>query len=312
MKIRLALLRALVAGALFGCHLAPTPGPTPQQIATADSLARVAVAAERSLNPARLDARTIGVVPLRVVSKDTSLEVLGYGLAALLYNDLSRSRQVTLVERLRTDAVIRELGLAASGAVDSATAPRVGNLAGARRLVLGTLVANPGEELTLDTRIADVASGESQQGTYSFSSVDDVLEAEKALALRIFTLLGVTLTPAERAAIEERPTRNLAALLAYSRGVRAEVMRDYAAAARQYSQALRIDPRFRAAREGLGSVQPASAAIVVDPTAAIQRASMGVATAVNRPLPAIIGTAADAPLAVVQQLVTITVRVRTP
>ena len=60
----------------------------------------------------------------------------------------------------------------------------------------------------------------------------------------MFTALGITLTPAERAAIEAAPTRNVAALLAYSRGVRDETFARYGAAAQQYRAALQADPNF--------------------------------------------------------------------
>jgi hypothetical protein len=61
---------------------------------------------------------------------------------------------------------------------------------------------------------------------------------------RTFTELGITLTPAERAAIEQRPTANIAAFLAYSRGVRYEVFGRFDDAAREYQAAAALDPAF--------------------------------------------------------------------
>jgi hypothetical protein len=59
----------------------------------------------------------------------------------------------------------------------------------------------------------------------------------------------VTLTVAERNAIEQRPTRSLAAFLAYSRGLTAEDEGRYDDASRFYRDAARIDPGFGAASE---------------------------------------------------------------
>jgi hypothetical protein len=83
----------------------------------------------------------------------------------------------------------------------------------------------------------------------------DVLDAEKALVFQLFDRLGVTLTPAERAAVEQRPTSNLAALLAYGRAVRHEVQGRYAPAAAEYARAARLDPGFAMAQTRLFDVR---------------------------------------------------------
>ena len=50
------------------------------------------------------------------------------------------------------------------------------------------------------------------------TSVNAVLDAEKAFVFAVFDRMGVILTLAERTLVEQRPTKSLAALLAYSRG----------------------------------------------------------------------------------------------
>src|SRR5688500_6092548 len=110
-----------------------------RRVAAADSAARAAIANERAIDAASLPARAVGVAPFAADPADTVATALAYGLADLLITDLSRSAALTVVDRLRADAVLRELRLAESGRVDSATAPRVGRLVGARRLVVGTV-----------------------------------------------------------------------------------------------------------------------------------------------------------------------------
>lgn len=216
--------------------------------AEADSAAKAAIAAERSLDPATLPARSVGVAPLFVAGDDTALAPLGYGLADLLITDLARSAQLEVVDRVRVDALLQELHLAGSGRVDSTSAPRVGKLVGARRLVNGGLMRGPGSGIVITARVADAAQGTLVgQPITARTSLSDLLDAEKALAFRLFDALGVTLTPAERAAVEQRPTRYLAAFLAYSRGVRAEALGDLVAARAYYEDALAIDPGFRLA-----------------------------------------------------------------
>lgn len=227
-------------------------GPSPAVLA-ADSAARAAIAREQEIDAATLPARTVAVAPFTIAASDTSLHVLGFGLADLLMTDLARSRDITVVDRLRLDALLRELGLARGGAVDSGTAARMGRLAGARRVVTGSLNAT-GNRARLDGRVGEVATGAIEAARGTETSLDDILDAEKVLAFAVFEALGVTLTPAERARVEQRPTRNLAALLAYSRGVRAQAVLDFQEARRSYQEALRNDPRFGAAGSRLDEV----------------------------------------------------------
>jgi tetratricopeptide (TPR) repeat protein len=79
--------------------------------------------------------------------------------------------------------------------------------------------------------------------------LEQVFDLEKRLALDLFAQLGVTLTPAERNAIEQRPTRSLAAFLAYSRGLAEDDAGRFDAASRYFNEAVRIDPGFGAAQQ---------------------------------------------------------------
>lgn len=239
----------LAAAALLVACVRAAPGPAAAPAPDAATAgARAAIAAERTLRPDTFPAHSVGVAPMAVRDGDSTIAPLGYGLADLLLTDLSRSAQLQVVDRVRTDALLRELALAQSGRVDSATAPRVGKLVGARQLVFGALAERPDGSLELTTRVAEVQTGQITAGGTASAPLDRILDAEKALAFRIFDELGVTLTPAERAAVEQRPTGNLAALLAYSRAVRDETTGNDEAAAAEYAQAARLDPAFSLAQ----------------------------------------------------------------
>lgn len=221
--------------------------------------AKAAVAGERSLAAASLPDHTVGVAPLVVARGDSSLASLGYGLADLLITDLSRSAQLRVVDRVRTDALLQELRLAGTGRVDAATAPRVGKLIGARNLVNGALAGYPNGGIGLSAAVADAEKGTLVGRPIDEStSLERILDTEKSLAFALFTQLGVTLTPAERAAVEQRPTRYLAAFLAYCNGARAEALGDYRAARAYYAQAVMIDPSFSIAGSALASVSAAA------------------------------------------------------
>jgi hypothetical protein len=129
----------------------------------------------------------------------------------------------------------------------------------ARRLLIGRLTTlNGGQQINVNIRIADVASSSVAPAVQSRATSADILAAEKELAFRVLDALGVTLTPAERTAIEQRPTKRVSALLAYGRGVRDEAAGEYGAASQQYAQALQIDPSFSRARARLAAVRQLS------------------------------------------------------
>jgi TolB-like protein len=195
--------------------------------------------------PDRAPARqVIGVLPFAVDAKDTLLGPLAYGLTDLLATDLARSRRLTLVERARLGALLREQDLATRGVVDPATAPRVGQLLQAQRIVGGSLQRHGENEIRFGARVMDAEAGREETALDATASLDDVLAAEKEVAFRLFEHLGINLTPEERALVEQRPTRNLPALLAYGRGVESEVNGQYAAAARWFRRATALDPGF--------------------------------------------------------------------
>jgi TolB-like protein len=223
----------------------------------AEVVVRSAIAREQALEPATFPARSVTVTPLRVSAADSSFAALGYGLADLLSTDLARSGQLQVVERSQMDALMRELELGASDRVDGASAPRMGRLLGARRVVGGTITVLPREQLRIDASISDVATADVTSTTPLGATLDQIFDAQKQLALRILAALDVTLTPAERAAIEQRPTKNLGAFLAYSRGVRDESMGRFPEAAAEFARAVSMDPGFAAAQMRLrGNPEP--------------------------------------------------------
>lgn len=299
-----SLLRRAFGGLLlaFSAACASTSGTTGSaRVNEAEAAARAAVANERSINAATFPERAVGVAPFAVSAADTSLGALGYGLADILITDLQRSGQLQIVDRIRVDALLREVQLVEAGRVDPATAPRVGKLVGARRLVLGAISQRPGGQLAIDARVADVVTGDVRAGVSATAPLADILAAEKELALRLLTQLGVNLTPAARARIEERPTRNIAALLAYSRAVRYEVRGDYTRAATEYRTALRLDPNFTLANDKLNQVPGGAPATPVragtersDGRASVARAS---SVAVDRLNPVFFSPLAGGPRA---------------
>ena len=220
--------------------------------------AKVAVQQESAIGVVAGSPRTIAVLPLRFIGTDSSLRPLERGFAELLTTDLGRSAQLTLVERGRLQALLDELKLQAAGASDESTNVRAGQLLRAGRLVQGSLLELPGSQLRVDAAVVNVPTTQIQGTAAGAGPLDQLFDMEKRLALDLLRELGVTLTVAERNAIEQRPTRSLAAFVAYSRGLVAEDDGRYDDAGRYYNEAVRLDPGFGAARQRSAEVQAVS------------------------------------------------------
>jgi TolB-like protein len=260
-------------------------------ITNADRAAKAALENENKLDAGKIPARTFAVLPFTVAAGDTVLKPLGFGLADLLVNDLSRSPQLRLVERLQTSAILRELSLVDEGVTDPRQAPRVGRLVGARRLLIGDAARGDGGTVRLSARVVDVIAGTVQELVSAEAPLDRVIDAEKALAIQIFERLGINLTPAQRQRVEQRQTTQLAALVAYGRGVQAEAKGDAAGATAAFEDASRLDAAFAAARTQV-AVAPAAA----QRSSSVARLVDMSAQAINAPLATRVPEAVDAPL----------------
>jgi tetratricopeptide (TPR) repeat protein len=209
--------------------------------------AKHAVREERALGAVAGPPTTVAVLPLRYTGSDSSLRPLERGLAELLTTDLARSKQLEVLERARIQAVLDELALQHSGQTDAATNVRVGRLVRAGRLVQGSIFQLDSSQLRVDAAVVDVGTTKVSGVAQAADQMEQLFALEKRIALDLFDQLGVRLTVAERNEIEQRPTRSLAAFLAYSRGLTAEDEGRYDDAGRFYRDAVRLDPDFGAA-----------------------------------------------------------------
>ena len=209
--------------------------------------AKTAIQQERTLGAVAGSPTTVAVLPLRFTGSDSSLRPLERGFAELLTTDLSRSSKLTVVERARIQTLLDELALQKSGQSEASTNVRAGRMLRAGRVVQGSILQVGGSQLRVDAAVLDVPTTEVRGTARGEDRMDQLFDLEKRIALGLFDQLGVTLTVAERNAIEQRPTRSLAAFLAYSRGLTADDDGRFDDASRFYRDAIRIDPGFGAA-----------------------------------------------------------------
>jgi tetratricopeptide (TPR) repeat protein len=231
--------------------------------------AKKAVAQEASLGSTPGSPRTVAVTPFRFSGSDTTYKPLERGFAELITTDLSRSSQLTVVERERLQAVLDEIALQTSANAAAGTGVRAGKLLQAGRLVGGSITLIGNDQLSAAANVTSVQTSQTVgTGATDQQPVDQLFTLEKNIVFKLFTDLGITLTTAERNAIEQRPTRSLQAFLAYSRGLELEDAGRFDDASRLFDNAVRIDPNFG------GAVQKSQEAKNVATGANVNVASM--------------------------------------
>jgi TolB-like protein len=237
--------------------------------------ARREIANEATLSSIPGPPTTVAVLPLSFSGRDSTLRPLGRGLAELLTTDLAQSPALTVVERTRVQALLTEIELQQSGATDRATRVRAGRILQAGRLVAGG-ITQTGADIRVDAPIVNVTDARVVGTPSDTRTLDQVFTIEKNIAFGILSSLGVTLTTAQRDAIEQRPTKSLAAFLAYSRGLTFQDEGRFDAAAQSFRQAVQIDPGFGAAARQEQQTSTAAAGERVTP-ASMETALSGTA-----------------------------------
>ena len=218
------------------------------QIAHGHKLAQTAMAQEKALGARPPAPNSVAVCYFADLTKDKRLGAFQKGLAAMVIADLGKVKSVKVIERVQLQALLSEMRLGQTGIVDPKTAPRVGRLLGAEKLMVGSLASGSIQaamSLSSSTRSALLGSTQLSVATEEFYSLPAGLI--KAMA----DIAGIVLSPAEVAAIGIPHTKNLKAFTYYGQALEAMDVGDYKKAKDLFEMALSEDPQFQLAREGL-------------------------------------------------------------
>ena len=215
---------------------------------------RKALDQEESLEVAAIPDNTIAVAAFRNVGANESLDPLRKGLAEMMITDLSKVKGLEVVERLRMQEMMKEIGLGMTGAVDPETAPRLGKLVGASKVVSGAFADLAEEQLRLDINVAAIKTGEVEASEVS-GPMGKLFRLQKELTFGLIEEMGIALSQEERDSIQEVPTENMLAFIAYSKGLDLEDQGETEAATAAFQQAVELDPGFEAAQESVERVE---------------------------------------------------------
>jgi TolB-like protein len=205
------------------------------------------VAAPFALAQGSPSGPTITVLDFANTAGAPGYDWLGRGLADMLETDLAATRRLALVERRDLDKVLSEQELGLAGAVDESSAPRVGRLAGASRIALGSFLVKAGA-LRMDAKVLDSETGAIVAAGSAQGEESQALALEAELARKLLGALGVAAADASGG---QAGTSSLEAAKAYYSGLILFDSGKYDKAVALFQAATTADPLYAKPRSGI-------------------------------------------------------------
>lgn len=217
------------------------------------------IADENAIDVASIPDNSIAVVDFDGSQLPADLAPITKGLAEFTAGDLSKVSSLTVVDRMKIDAILSELKLGSSEYADRATSPRVGRLLGSRKVVTGTVLSTGEGGIRLDGAIVNTVDSSAEMTTPVEGKVQSFFALQKDFVFKIIDSLGISLTKAERDAIEEVPTESFLAFMAYCRGLDYQSRGMPDAARQEFQTAAGQDNKFMQAAGKLQALAPGGA-----------------------------------------------------
>jgi tetratricopeptide (TPR) repeat protein len=210
---------------------------------------------EQDLSFNNVSDSTMAVFPLIYQGTNKDYAPLSRGFSEMVSIDLAKLKDIKVLERVRIQAVLDELKLSQSSAVDQSTAPRVGKILRAGTIVSGDYDVTDNGDFNIDLGSWKVETSQRKSWVKKSGSLNDLFTIQKEVVFAFLQDNGFQLTQEEKEKIAYIPTQNLEAFLAYSKGLMQEDAGNFQQADGFFQQAVQLDPHFNDAGNKLQSSQ---------------------------------------------------------
>ncbi|HYC51825.1 MAG TPA: hypothetical protein VEB19_12000, partial [Gemmatimonadaceae bacterium] len=243
LRLRLLLIAAVLVAGSPELAEAQCPDGSPPPCRS-----RTVAAAPRRVNPP-LDDRTWIVVPFDNLAKAEDIDWLRNAAVNLLYLDMSRWRDIRVVDDERVADLVREVPEANTASLSLNAGLAVARRAGAGKLVMGDLL-RIGNRTAVTAKIYDVRNGQRVRSVREETAIQDsVMPMFGKLARRILNL-----APPGGAQVGAHGTSRVDAYQEYVAGLEAMNRFDLTAARTRLEKAVELDSAFALAHFKLATV----------------------------------------------------------
>lgn len=220
--------------------------------------------------------RRVAILEFQNISRDKEFSWLGLAVPETLTTKLNAVRSISLIERSQINKILKEQEFAVSDLADPKKVVKLGRLAGAQLIVIGSFLRFQ-DRILFNLRFVDVetsvilhtaqARGATGDADKLFDSLNSLADAAiEALNKRVVIRAGETrvarAAPAERIAptakerkrLYKAPAASLTAFALYGKGLEAQKKFHWDEAIRFFRQAIEKDPDYADALNALGVV----------------------------------------------------------
>jgi adenylate cyclase len=188
------------------------------------------------------------------LAQKTEMEPLCKGLTDMLITEFSKIEQFQVVERSQLQKLVEEISMGQSGMIDAGTAQQVGNLLGARNLLLGSFMNMFDGQLRIDVRIVEVETGLTIKAEEETGKPKDLYKMIGKLVAKVIKDLDVKITKADAQKLGQVENTSFNAAMYYARGLEFEDVGDITNAKKMYANALKENSEFTKAKEKLQEI----------------------------------------------------------
>jgi TolB-like protein/Tfp pilus assembly protein PilF len=200
-------------------------------------------------------SNTVAVLYFRNLSQWDELDPVLKGLAEIMAHDLSKIKNLQVIERLKVQVLMEELRLSSADFFDQIRAPDAGRLLNAHQMISGSVERLDDIKIRLNGGVVETETGRLRgEGVRLSGNISDILGLEKRAMLDFIEDLGLRPTLEEEAAIQPPATNNNLAFIAFCKGLDYEDQQQFGPAQAQYEQALKLDPDFNLAQQKLSQL----------------------------------------------------------
>lgn len=210
---------------------------------------------EDEISTAEISENTMAVFPLIYQGINPDYVPLSRGFSEMVSIDLAKIPRLTILERIRIQAVLDELKFSQSGYVDQSTAPRSGKILRAGTIVSGDYDITDQGNFKINLGSWDTQTTERKSWVNKSGNLSDFFVLQKEVVFAFLEKSGIDVTLQEKESIAIIPTQNLESFLAYSKGLLLEDAGKFNEASLEYQRAAQIDPQFSIAGNKFKSSQ---------------------------------------------------------
>ncbi len=201
------------------------------------------------------EPNSVAVLYFRNISEWRELTPLLKGLAEVLITDLGKVQRLKIVKRKKVQLLLDELHLTPSGLLDQLKMRDTGRMLGAGKLITGGIERVDNTRIRLTAGVVDTKSGQLQgESVQAAGRLSEIPELEKILLVGLLKSLGVRLNSDEAKALQQFPTKNNLAFIAFSKGLDFEDRNIIRQAKYQYAKAINLDAEFKLAKQRLAQL----------------------------------------------------------